>query len=364
MWILAAIVLIIPLGIVLFINQPSFGRLPRGQRLERIRQSPNYREGKFQNLHPTEQITSNRPKGLMMLDFLFRKIEGLRPESKLPAVKTDLGQFSREEELLVWMGHSSFFIQTAGKRLLVDPVFVVASPVSFVNKPFSGADLYSPDDMPEIDYLIITHDHWDHLDYPTVMNLKSRTGRVVCGLGVGEHFESWGFDKEQIIELDWNESATWENEFTIHCLPARHFSGRGLSPNQTLWASFLLQTPSRNIYIGGDTGYDDHFAAISKRFSRIDLAILENGQYNEDWKYIHLMPDKLVCAAKELNARWLLAAHNSKYALSKHGWKEPLAAISAASEKDSLHLITPMIGEVVYLNNSDSTFQKWWENIR
>lgn len=362
MWIVIAIVLIVPLGIILFMNQPSFGRLPRGERLERILKSPNYREGKFQNLTPTEQITSGKSKGRMMLDFLFRKVEGLRPDANLPAIKTDLKHFLRDEEVLVWMGHSSFFIQTAGKRILVDPVFIMASPVSFVNKPFPGSDLYTPDDMPEIDYLIITHDHWDHLDYYTVMNLKNRTGKIICGLGVGEHFESWGFDSDQIIELDWNKNAPIGNGFTIHCLPTRHFSGRSLSPNKTLWASFMLQTPFRNIYIGGDTGYDSHFSMISKQFEKIDLAILENGQYNEDWKYIHLMPEKVVCAAKDLNAARLLTVHNSKYALGKHPWEEPLVNISAASEKDSLNLLTPMIGEVVYLNDSGQVFQKWWEN--
>lgn len=145
MWIIIVVILIIPLGIVLFMKQPPFGRLPRGQRLERILKSPNYRDGKFQNLTVTEQITSDKSKGGMMLDFLFRKIDGLRPETDLPVVKTDLKLFRRDEDVLVWMGHSSFFIQMEGKRILVDPVFVMASPVSFVNRPFPGTNLYAPD---------------------------------------------------------------------------------------------------------------------------------------------------------------------------------------------------------------------------
>lgn len=155
--------------------------------------------------------------------------------------------------------------------------------------------------MPDIDYLIITHDHWDHLDRGTVTALRPRIRTVVCPLGVGEHFEYWGFPKERIVELDWHEQAALDDGFTIRCLPARHFSGRGLNSNQTLWGSFLLQSPSRKIYIGGDGGYGKHFAQIGREFPDIDLAILENGQYNEAWRYIHTLPGQLAQAAKDLS---------------------------------------------------------------
>ena len=303
-----------------------------------------------------------------MIDFLFKKKERLNPTGEIPSVKTDLSKIDRNEDVLVWFGHSSYFLQTDGKRFLVDPVLSgAASPVSFVNKPFNGSDAYRPEDIPDIDYLVISHDHWDHLDYKTVMDIKPRTGKVICALGVGEHFEHWGFDKDQIIELDWNENASLEEGFDVFSLPARHFSGRGLSPNQSLWASFLLQTPSRKIYIGGDSGYDIHFKAIGKQFGNIDLAILENGQYDQDWKYIHMMPEELLRAAKDLNAKILLPVHNSKYALGKHPWDEPMIRITKAYDEeckdDSLSLITPMIGEQVHLNDSTQTFKRWWENV-
>ena len=131
--------------------------------------------------------------------------------------------------------------------------------------------------MPDIDCLIVTHDHWDHLDYRTVMQLKERIGRVVCPLGVGEHFEYWGFNSDRIVELDWNESCGLSDGFRIHCLPARHFSGRGLQRNRSLWASFLVESPSRRVYLAGDGGYDTHFAEIGRRFAPIDLAVVENG---------------------------------------------------------------------------------------
>lgn len=346
-----AVIASLAVAALIFINQPRFGRTPRGERLERIKNSPNFRNGAFMNLHETPLMTSDKGRIEGLIHFLFRKKEGLRPELPVEAIKTDLGKIQKEEEVLIWFGHSSYLIQTGGKRILVDPVFRMASPVSFVNKPFKGTDIYRPEDMPAIDFLLISHDHWDHLDYHTAMELKDRIGTVICPLGVGEHFEYWGFDKSRIVELDWNENANLTSGFKIHCLPARHFSGRGFTPNQTLWASFLLQTPSRKIYMGGDGGYDTHYTEIGNRFPDIDLAILENGQYNEEWKYIHLMPQFMAQAARDLKAKNILTVHHSKYALAKHRWDEPLKNAKEMINKDSLDVLIPKIGEVISLTN-------------
>lgn len=351
MWfgIILAVLAVICIIVFFFINQPSFGRLPQGERLERVKRSPNYRDGQFHNLSQTLMMTSDKGRFETMFEFLFRRTKGLHPEHAVPVVKTDLHRLQRDKDLLVWFGHSSYFLQTGGKRFLVDPVFCMASPVSFVNKPFKGTDVYKPEDMPDIDYLIITHDHWDHLDYKTVKSLEQRVGKVVCALGVGEHLEYWGYDKERLVELDWFEDATLDSGFTVHCLPTRHFSGRGLKANQSLWASFLIETPSQKIYVAGDGGYDVHFEEIGKRFPGIDLAILENGQYNEDWKYIHLMPTDMAKAAKDLRAKRIMTVHHSKYALAKHPWDEPLLNERKMLQQDSLNMVIPMIGEVVPL---------------
>ena len=349
LWIVLAVIGIICASVFIFINQPSFGSLPQGARLERIKRSPHYRDGQFNNLHPTQMMTSDEGRFGAMLSFLFRKTENLRPENEVPVIKTDLHKLGRDENVLIWFGHSSYFIQVDGKRFLVDPVFCMASPVSFVNKPFKGTDVYKPEDMPDIDYLVISHDHWDHLDYRTVKSLKDRVGKVICGLGVGEHFEYWGFDKERLIELDWNEDANLAPGFMIHCLPARHFSGRGLKANQTLWASFLIEAPSQKIYMAGDGGYDSHFEEIGKHFPDIDLAILENGQYNEGWNLIHLMPSNMAKAAKDLKAKKIMTVHHSKYALAKHPWNEPLTNEKKMQEQDSLNMMIPEIGEVMPL---------------
>ena len=350
--ILLVIVAVFALIGIVFINQSSFGKLPQGKRLERIRQSPHYKDGAFQNLHETVMMTSDKSRFRSILDFLFRKVEGLRPEKEIPVIKTNLQGISNNKDVLVWFGHSSYLIQIDGKRILVDPVFCMGSPVSFINKPFPATYTYQPNDMPDIDYLVITHDHWDHLDYQTIMQLKDRIRKIICPLGVGEHFEYWGFGEDQLIELDWYENSTSDNEagLSIHCLPARHFSGRGLTANQTLWGSFLIETSSKKIFIGGDGGYDTHFEEIGNRYPGIDLAILENGQYNEDWKYIHTMPSELNRVAKDLKARKILTVHHSKFALAKHRWDEPIMNVRKMIETDSLNVLNPVIGEVVNID--------------
>lgn len=349
---------------ILFLNQDNFGRTPTGERKERVKNSPNYRDGKFQNLSDTPQLTGDKGIIAMTYDFLFGKYERVTPKGEIPSVKTDLLNLDRKQDILVWFGHSSYFIQIDGKRILVDPVLDgVASPVSFTNKPFNGSDVYKTKDIPDIDYLYISHDHWDHLDYKSIMALKDRVGKVICGLGVGEHFEKWGFDKDKVIEMDWNENTALDKGFETYCLPARHFSGRGLSPNQSLWASYLLQTPTMKIYLGGDSGYDAHFSRIGEQFGEIDLAILENGQYGTGWKYIHMMPDQVIQAAKDLNAKTLLPVHSSKFKLANHAWDEPLILATQIAEKVDQRMLTPMIGEVINLKDSTQVFSKWWVGI-
>ncbi len=349
MGILLAIVVAAALTAALLLNQKSFGRLPRGERLERIRRSPNYRDGQFRNQVPTALFTSDKSRLGTMLGFLFRRQEGLRPDAPVPAVKTDLRALDPAQDALVWFGHSSWLLQTGGRRILVDPVFCAAAPLAFLNRPFPGTDLYTPDDMPDIDYLLITHDHWDHLDYRTVRALKERIGRVVCPLGVGEHFEAWGFAPERLIEMDWEETALPEPGLEIRCLPARHFSGRGLRSNRTLWASYLLRTPDRQIYFGGDGGYGPHFARIGREFAQIDLAVLENGQYNADWRNIHTLPEQLPRIARELGARRIVTGHHSKYALARHRWDEPLRNARRLAEGAPPEVLLPRIGEIVPL---------------
>ena len=347
LWIILSLCGALTITGVALVNPASIGRLPSGARLERIEKSPHYKDGEFQNELETVTMTSDKSFFGAMYDFLFKSYPNTVPDS-VPAIKTDLKRLDPVADWLVWFGHSSYLMQLSGKKILVDPVFYKASPVSFINKAFKGTDIYKPADMPEIDYLVITHDHWDHLDYRTAKELKSHVKHVICGLGVGADFEYWGYGSSQITEMDWGDSVSIGG-FKFYCLPARHFSGRWLSRNKTLWASFLAESPAqKKFYFGGDGGYDGRFKRIGERFPDIDLAILENGQYNKNWSKIHLMPAELEQAARDIHAKRYMTVHHSKYKISTHAWDEPLKNEQKLRD-DSLNVISPQIGEVVKL---------------
>ena len=334
---------------ILFISQPSFGRLPQGERLERVRKSPHYDGTQFVNEVETAFSTGNRTKLGVWKDYIFGDKTLLFPDTALHVIKTDLKSLPQDRDWIVWFGHSSYLMNLSGKKVLVDPVFYKGSPVEFANKMFLGTDIYKPVDMPDIDYLVISHDHWDHLDYEVVTEMKPRVKKVVTALGVGEHFEYWGYPVEKIVELDWWEFADLEEGFRVTATPARHFSGRELHENKTFWASFVFKSPKRMVWIGGDSGYGPHYAKIGKEFPDIDLAIMENGQYNKDWSQVHTMPEYLGKEMIELDAKRYLTVHHSKFSLSKHPYYEPLENAKRAARESGKPVLMPQIGEVMYL---------------
>ena len=351
--------------VFVFMRQAQFGRLPSGERLERIKKSPHYRDGAFRNMSFTPDLTEGETFYSVMKYFLFGKKERTSPIEAIPSMKVDLLHLDRKDEMLVWFGHSSYFMQIDGKRILVDPVFSgSASPLNFGTKAFRGSDRYTVDDMPDIDYLFISHDHWDHLDYKTVRKLRPKIKQVICGLGVGEHLEYWGYDAAKIIEKDWNETFSLDQGFVVHTVTGRHFSGRGLKRNRSLWTAFVLQTPSMKLFLGGDSGYGQHFADIGEKFGPFDLVMIENGQYDKKWRYIHMLPEEILRAAKDLQAKRILPVHSSKFTLAKHAWDEPLIKITGNNQKENLSIITPMIGEQVNLKDVSQPFSRWWEGVK
>ena len=342
---------------------PKFGAAPSGERLNKIRQSSNFRDGKFQNIHFTPQLAEDTTFFKVLKKFLIDKKIRNKPSQPLPSVKTDLKSLPGDENVLVWFGHSSYFMQVDGMKILVDPVLSgAASPIAFTTRSYPGSDIYTPDDFPEIDILFVSHDHYDHLDYETVKKLEPKIKTAITGLGTGAHLERWGFAPEKIIEKDWDETVELGSGFFVHTTTARHFSGRSLRRNNTLWMAFLLQTPTRKIYIGGDSGYDTHFEVIGKTFGPIDLAILECGQYDESWKYIHMLPNEVVPAALNLKAKMLLPVHWGKFSLANHPWDEPVTLVTAAAKKYGLPIMTPMIGEKVNLDNPQ-VLEDWWKKV-
>lgn len=335
-----------------------FGKLPTGKTLERILQSPNYTQGGFQNLIETTLAFTPQK----MYDTIKRRSKAAdkSPVKPLPGLRTDLANSNTEKPSVIWFGHSSYLVQIGNKNILVDPVFSkYASPVSFGVRAYPHQVPYGAEDMPNIDIMVLTHDHYDHLDYPTMLKLKDRVGQFVTPLGVGAHLEYWGVEPERIHELDWHESVTIDT-FEFTALPSRHFSGRGLKRNQSLWASYALKVPGYNLYLGGDSGYGPHFKSIGDTYGPFDLTILECGQYDVNWSQIHMMPEQTVQASIDLQSKLLLPVHWGKFTLSLHPWYEPITRATAHAEKLNVSIATPMLGEQLTLGNALPN-TRWWQ---
>lgn len=337
-----------------------YGKNPSKEKQKRFESSPQFRGQTFYNLSPTRPIAKDSSFLKTTKEF-FTKPKTTEPSSPLPFVTTDLKALSSAAPTIVWFGHSSYLIRIHGLNILVDPVLSGhASPFSFMLKAFEGSDYYKPHHIPEIDLLILTHDHYDHLDYNTLMALKSRTGHVVCPLGVGSHLEYWGFDEATITELDWWQDFVFNEQVKLTATPARHYTGRGLIRSRMLWSSFVLEGEGHRLYLGGDSGYDRHFKQIGEKFGSFDIALLEAGQYNTSWPHIHMMPEETVQASVDLNANVLFPVHWAKFALAMHSWNEPIGRVLKKASELNVNVVAPKIGEPLVLD-TDHVLNRWWE---
>lgn len=361
-----------------------FGAKATGARLQRIHSSPNFKDGAFQNPEPTSFALQGASMFKVIREML-NKPKLARPPGPIAALKPDLRALTAargaadggatgsgtpatrgagEQPQFVWFGHSAYLIRSAVATILVDPVFSGnAAPFKFFAKAFPGTDLYKPDDFDSIDVLLLTHDHYDHLDYKTVVALAPRVKAIVTSLGVGAHLEYWGIPSAKITELDLGASASPLEAVRLTSTPARHFSGRTFKRNQTLWASFVLQLGSHKLFLGGDSGYGAHFAEIGRTYGPFDLAILECGQYGPYWPQIHMFPEQTLQAARDLGAAVLLPVHWGKFDLSLHEWDEPIKRLTKAYSATGAPplLVTPRIGEVFSLGGPYPT-DPWWEH--
>lgn len=361
-WILLTVALVLTIAVALFLHRPPFGALPTGDSLRRVEASPQYRDGAFANQHHTPDLSEDASYWAVLKEFLWDKKVRQVPAKPLPTQKQALS-VSPDEPSVVWFGHSSYLLYVEGKTILVDPVFSgAASPLAFTTPAFAGTDVYRVDELPaQIDLLIISHDHWDHLDYATVTALQPRVRQVVTGLGTAAHLAAWGYTPAQLKELDWQASVQPDSGWTVTAMPARHFSGRGLRRNRSLWCAFVLQSPRYRLYLGGDSGYDDHFAAAGQQFGGFDLAILECGQYDKSWKYIHMMPEEVIQAGEDLQARRVMPVHWAKFVLGNHAWDEPVRRVWAEGRRRQTDLLIPRIGQIVpFLAHQTET---WWEGL-
>ncbi len=360
MQILLILIVLLIVGGLLYMRHDRFGAVPSGERLALMESKANYRDGAFNNIEHTPDLAEGTSYTDVLRSFISKR-ERNSPKSLIPVKKNNLHHLPIDSNLYVWFGHSSYLLQLDGKKILVDPVFSkYATPVRLSVRAFNSEYSYTAEDMPEIDILVITHDHWDHLDYNTFMKLKHKVKHIVTGLGVGAHLEKWGYPNENITELYWGDSTSVAGlKFTS--ATARHFSGRTFKRNTTLWSSFILQG-TKKIYIGGDSGYGKHFREIGNQYGPFDFAILENGQYNEMWKYIHMMPEEVITASKDLHAQYVIPVHSAKFPLANHAWDEPLIRVTKAAKENQVNLILPAIGQIVYMNDIPSNTE-WWKGL-
>ncbi len=352
------LILFIAIVVVLLFNLESFGQLPKGKRAQKIKSLTNYRLNALQNRNETPMKPHDVTYQQMIRKMLFQKHPDKIPESELPHKTPD---FTSNLPAITWFGHSSYLLQLEGLNILVDPVFSKrTSPFQFIGtKAFKGTDFFDLSLLPAVDYIIITHDHYDHLDYNTIKKLKDSAVKFITSIGVGAHLERWGINPDRVSELSWGEVVTVNDQVQIVADVCRHFSGRGLKRNQSLWSAFIILTSNGNYYLGGDSGYDQHFKETGEKYGPFELVILECGQYNEMWPLIHMFPEQTVLAAQDLQAKKLMPVHWGKFALAMHPWDDSIKRVVAAAERVKLPLMTPYLGETRKINDHSDNLH-WW----
>ncbi|MBE9583292.1 MBL fold metallo-hydrolase [Mucilaginibacter sp. JRF] len=350
------ILLYIPFGCGIV---PSLGKNPEDEALDVIRNQPNYKNGQFQNLSYDDDTTAIKRSGIWKQ--FFNKPDSVSPPRQLPWVKTNLKTLPDARPVVVWFGHSSVLIKYRGINMLIDPIFSSnAGPVPGLIKAFNGATHYNVEDMPPIDVVIISHDHYDHLDYRTLKKLRNQVKKVVVPLGVGSHLKYWGYKPEQIVELNWHGSYKLPDGSSVTAAPARHRSNRTLKMNQTLWASYVIRIGDHRIFYSGDSGFGHHFKAIGSQYGPFDLAVMECGQYGPNWPHSHMFPTQTAQAASDLQTDIMQPVHWAKFAESSHIWNEPVRQLLPAAEKLGITVITPYIGEP-YVIGTTPVRKIWWE---
>ncbi|HSX43622.1 MAG TPA: MBL fold metallo-hydrolase [Candidatus Saccharimonadales bacterium] len=338
-----------------------FGGIVRGARGAVVHTSVHYGRKAFANLIATPMYFTLQDAHTMLFEQL-RGAPGRRPRQDLVADKPDLQTFaSGSDTRFIWLGHSSFLLRMGGKNLLLDPVLSRrASPFQSIGpKRFSDPSL-DVSELPDIDAVVISHDHYDHLDYGTVRQLRDKAKRFFVPLGVGAHLERWGVRHDAITELDWWDTAELDG-LELVCAPARHFSGRRLGDrNATLWGSWIIQTPQERLFFSGDTGYGPHFAEIGKRYGPFDVTLMECGQYDRRWANVHMLPEQTVEAARELGSKLFVPIHWGAFVLAFHAWTEPVERALKAASKQALPVVTPRLGQVVRLRDGAQKTAAWW----
>ncbi|PQV41800.1 MBL fold metallo-hydrolase [Methanohalophilus euhalobius] len=354
-------------GIIVFMNvNPAFGGDPTTEQKETYQHLSNYVDGHFVNELPTS-VFGDPSDTLPANNSSVSEFADRDPASPIPVYTIDWEQIKSKNDSLTWLGHSAFLLSIDGKKLLLDPMLSpVASPVSFVgiNRYEYSEDIMLDiiDEMTPIDAVLISHDHYDHLDYQSIVKLNSKVSHFFVPLGCSAHLIKWGIPEEKITELNWWEETEYQ-DLTVALTPSRHGSGRDpFSIDTTLWGGWVILGNKSRIYTSGDGGYGPHFKEIGNKYGPFDITLIEGAQYDQRWAEIHMLPEQAVQANLDVNGETMMLMHWGAFTLANHAWDKPIErALEEANERD-MNIIAPMIGETVLL---DSDLQmpstSWWD---
>lgn len=359
--IIASIVGVLIIAGLLFLHfSPQFGQKLTSDQQKEFAKLDNFKTGKFQNLHKSP-MEINFWKALKEMT---KKAPNRNPSQEIDVQTIDSATLAKNDTStqVFWFGHSTFLIIMDGKKILIDPVFsTTPSPVSFLGPKRYAKNLpISMEELPFIDAVIISHDHYDHLDYATIKNIKHKAGQFFTPLGVKNHLVAWGVAADKVTALNWWDTVAFDH-IQLVCTPARHFAGRGLlDRSTTLWSSWIIKGHKDNIFFSGDSGYDIHFKEIGDKYGPFDLSLMECGQYNEDWKYLHMMPEETAQAAADLNSKLTMPIHWGAFSLAYHDWTDPVERMKIKAHELNVSVATPQIGEPLLLGNHTYPTSNWW----
>ena len=314
------------------------------------------------NTETTTVMKVGFKENMKVIKEVFFDSKNRKPKYRLPQISPNFKSFTEKSDKVkfIWFGHSTLLLNIDEQNILIDPVFSGnAAPFSFMVKRFQPP-VVGVESLPKIDTIVISHNHYDHLDKKTIKFFKDTETKFIVPLGVKNILIKWGIDKDKITELDWYQS-TKQGQIKFTATPAKHFSGRGLfDRNKTLWASWVIEGNTEKIFFSGDSGYGKHFKDIGESFDGFDVAFIENGQYNKMWSDIHMMPNETVQAAIDLEAKVFVPIHWGMFDLSLHKWYEPIENSYSLAKEKKVPIIAPELGEIL-TSESKNDSKLWWE---
>jgi L-ascorbate metabolism protein UlaG (beta-lactamase superfamily) len=327
-------------------------------------QSPQLRDGKFRNVVPREAPGFAKTLAISWR-FLTEKPDTTVPSAPIPVQQLSAQALAEAPDASLFrLGHSTLLLKLGGELWLTDPVFSErASPVQWMGPKRFHAPPIGIDDLPPIKGVILSHDHYDHLDHAAILKLAPKVEVFVTPLGVGDRLIAWGVDRAKVRQLDWWQQTAVQGVRLV-AVPAQHFSGRGLADgDRTLWASWVILAGDLRLFFSGDTGYHADFKTIGERYGPFDVTMLETGAYDAQWPEVHMQPEETLQAHRDLRGRWLMPVHNGTFDLAMHAWHEPFDRIHALAEAGGIALTTPSMGEPLSLKQPHAG-RRWWLELR